>query len=300
MPRKKPTISDFVSQFLGQQNTLSIPRAAIVACDGDHLTALALSQIVYWSHRTDDKDGWFAKSYEDWHDELLMSQYQMSRAVKKLREWGVVETKRKKSKYYEYAPTLHYRVNTAALEALFSIMENEETRYSENQETQQSENEETRYSLYTEITSENTAESTPRADADAPPEAQPPSDDEIVKKMIYAYESGLPAKPMDNLYKRKIVREQAVKLWNEGIQPSDLTEYTRLQKSRKFWSGQIVPWKFAAENVRQWIADGKPTPHDAPKDQQRTQQPAQAPEPTADADAVARRMSRRYAKQKDT
>ena len=50
-------------------------------CNGDHLAALLLSQILYWSDRTSDPDGWFAKSYADWHDEVALTERQIKRSA---------------------------------------------------------------------------------------------------------------------------------------------------------------------------------------------------------------------------
>lgn len=94
-------------EFAGQANTLTIPRP-FITMTGSLESALLLSQIVYWSDRATMKDGWFAKSYPEWETELTLSQYQVSKAVKSLKEFGV-ETKLKK---FNDAPVLHYRINT--------------------------------------------------------------------------------------------------------------------------------------------------------------------------------------------
>jgi hypothetical protein len=69
--------------------------------------ALLLSQIVYWSDRSTLKDGWFYKTYIEWEAELSLTQYQVSKAIKVLKEFGV-ETKLKK---HNDIPMLHYRIN---------------------------------------------------------------------------------------------------------------------------------------------------------------------------------------------
>lgn len=150
-----------IKRFAGQANVLTIPRFFIDLCDGDHLTALLLSQIVYWSDRKSEEGGWFAKSYEDWYEELAMSQYQTNRASKKLKDEGLIETKLKRSPYHEYAPTVHYRVMWNALsKCIVEKLHNpdyEETSQSENEETQQS---------YTETTSEITPETNAESSTD--------------------------------------------------------------------------------------------------------------------------------------
>jgi hypothetical protein len=95
-----------IARLAGQANILTIPRL-FIDWAGDHIAALLLSQIVYWSSRTDDPDGWFYKSAKDWEGELGISDYQLARATKKLADAGV-QTKLKK---VAGAPTLHYRLD---------------------------------------------------------------------------------------------------------------------------------------------------------------------------------------------
>lgn len=111
---------ELIKSFSGQANTLTIPRPYI-AMTGSLEAALLLSQIVYWTDRSTMKDGWFAKSYPEWESELTLSQYQVTKAVKALKEFGV-ETKLKK---FKDAPTLHYRVNQATfLDRIMKFFDN--------------------------------------------------------------------------------------------------------------------------------------------------------------------------------
>lgn len=102
-------IMDLLDGFSGQQNTLFIPRPYLTACDNDHVVALFLNQVMYWSKRG-DKDGWFAKSHDDWFTELGMTEFQVRRAVKALAVFGL-ETKVRRSKFYSGKTTVHYRVD---------------------------------------------------------------------------------------------------------------------------------------------------------------------------------------------
>ena len=95
-----------ITQVVGQANILTIPRL-FIDWTGDHITALFLSQVIYWSSRTDDRDGWFYKSAKEWQEELSISDYQLARATKKLAVAGL-KTKLRK---VMGAPTLHYRVD---------------------------------------------------------------------------------------------------------------------------------------------------------------------------------------------
>lgn len=117
-------VTALFKSFAGQNNSLVIPRPYIDFCKGDHLAALLFSQILYWSDRTDDPDGWFAKTYDEWYRELCMTEYQVRRAIKgdkrsngrafSLESVGV-ETALRKSKFHHGAATLHYRVDQTVL-----------------------------------------------------------------------------------------------------------------------------------------------------------------------------------------
>lgn len=102
----KSQVYNLIRQFSGQANTLTIPRP-FITMTGSLEAALLLSQIMYWSDRSTMKDGWFAKTYIEWGEELTLTQYQVSKAVKALADFGV-ETKIKK---FKDVPTLHYRIN---------------------------------------------------------------------------------------------------------------------------------------------------------------------------------------------
>jgi|GEM_PF-1930989 len=95
-----------ITRLTGQANILTIPRL-FIDWTGDHITALFLSQVIYWSSRTDDPEGWFYKSAKEWEVELSISDYQLARATKKLAEAGL-ETKLRK---IVGAPTQHYRID---------------------------------------------------------------------------------------------------------------------------------------------------------------------------------------------
>lgn len=113
---------ELLRQFAGQANTLTIPRP-FITMTGSLEAALLLSQVIYWSDRSTMKDGWFAKSYAEWEDELTLTQYQVSKAVKLLKDFGV-ETRLKK---FKDAPTVHYRIDQAVfLNRIMKFFDNPE------------------------------------------------------------------------------------------------------------------------------------------------------------------------------
>lgn len=116
-------VKAMIKQFTGQSNTLVIPRV-FIDFTGDHLAALLLSQILYWSDRTTDPDGWFYKTAEEWHAELGMSTYQVKRAAAALATLGISTKLRK----VLGAPRMHYRVDMPQFTDLFlKFLENQET-----------------------------------------------------------------------------------------------------------------------------------------------------------------------------
>ncbi len=101
-------ISSVITQFSGRNNVIPIPVIYIKITE-DYPSAALLNQMIYWSDRTNRKDGYFYKSYSEWFDELHLTEYQVRRATKKLKSFGFVETALKKA---NGAPTLHYKVDT--------------------------------------------------------------------------------------------------------------------------------------------------------------------------------------------
>jgi hypothetical protein len=106
----KDAINRLVNATAGQGNIIAVNRF-YVDLTGSLEAALLLAQIIFWSDRTKDKAGWFAKSYKEWHEEIALSEYQVRNAAKTLIEFGV-ETKLKK---FNGSPTLHYRLKSDVL-----------------------------------------------------------------------------------------------------------------------------------------------------------------------------------------
>ncbi len=110
-----------LGESYGDKTLVLCPTAFVRLFDGDHKAAILLSQVLYWSDRSKDPDGWFYKSYADWHAEIGLSEAQVRRIVNgdprvhsarlTLRDLGV-ETVLKKVKRTG-APTLHYRIHQA-------------------------------------------------------------------------------------------------------------------------------------------------------------------------------------------
>lgn len=99
-------INNLITSFSGQKNIISFPVVYLKVTE-DLNTALLLNQLVFWSDKSKRTDGFFYKTYGEWQEEIYLSEYQVRRSIKKLKELNIVETKLKKA---NGSPTLHYRV----------------------------------------------------------------------------------------------------------------------------------------------------------------------------------------------
>jgi len=97
-------IDTLLRAFAGQHNTLVVYRP-FVEFMGTHVGALFLSQLIYWSDRTSNPDGWFHKSYAEWETEIGASRHRVSGAIKKCKKMGFLETKVQK---VNGVPKMHF------------------------------------------------------------------------------------------------------------------------------------------------------------------------------------------------
>ena len=104
--------------FSGRANILTVTQFYVDLLDGDIRSALLLSQIIYWSDKSNLEDGWFYKTYAEWEKELRMSERPLRRYVNKLRDLEIIETELHQ---VDGAPTLHYRVNFDKLVQLVTV-----------------------------------------------------------------------------------------------------------------------------------------------------------------------------------
>lgn len=85
--------------------------------------ALMLSQMVYWSKRTKDQNGYFYKTQEEWLEETGLTRYEQEGARKRLKELGFI------SEHKHGVPCkVHFKVNHECLySALIQYVENQQT-----------------------------------------------------------------------------------------------------------------------------------------------------------------------------
>ncbi|WP_433775424.1 hypothetical protein [Bacillus wiedmannii] len=99
-------------ETIGQEHTLVVPKK-FIKLTGNLTTAILLSQIVFYSNKSERGDGYFHKSYKKWEEETCLTKYQVSHSTKKLKEMGLVETKVMKA---NGAPTVYYKLDYERLE----------------------------------------------------------------------------------------------------------------------------------------------------------------------------------------
>lgn len=119
-------INALIKPFSGQHNTIGCPR---IYCKfmGSLEGGVFLSQVIYFSDKGGRRDGWFYKTYDEWKEELELSEYKVRKLSRQLEDLGVLETKVKKA---NGAPTVHYRFDTEKFKDLilkFLGMETEKT-----------------------------------------------------------------------------------------------------------------------------------------------------------------------------
>ncbi len=100
---------DLIRRFLDRPIAF---HRCLVKPSGSVEAALLLSQALYWSNRTEDPDGWFYKTREEWEEETGLNRTSQEAARKRLKENGLLEEERR-----GLPARLYYRVNFEKLVA---------------------------------------------------------------------------------------------------------------------------------------------------------------------------------------
>jgi hypothetical protein len=112
----KNWLNESIEKYKGRSNVIPINNELLGFCNGDYPTAALLTQLLYWKDKTRIKGGWIAKSAKNWHEELHLSQNQISRIAKQLVKLKLIETKLKK---FNGSPITHYRLKETELKKVF-------------------------------------------------------------------------------------------------------------------------------------------------------------------------------------
>lgn len=93
--------------------------------------ALFLSQSLYWSRRTKDRDGWFYKTGVEWQEETGLTRREQDGARNRLKKVGVLEEIKR-----GVPCRVHYRVNIEKLDLIMSDMAaQKEHQFAQNRQT---------------------------------------------------------------------------------------------------------------------------------------------------------------------
>src|SRR5690625_2667253 len=118
-----------IATYSGNERHITIPKIYLELTN-DYPTAALLNQMIFWSDKTKRRDGFFYKTYKEWEEETFLSEYQVRRASKVLKELGFLETKLKKA---NGSPTLHYKLDMVVLsESIVNKLKNRNQRNSSN------------------------------------------------------------------------------------------------------------------------------------------------------------------------
>ena len=115
-------VFQLISSFTGHNANYVIPKE-FMRLIKDSNAVLILSQLVYWTGRQADQDGWIYKSYKEWDEEIFLSQKVIMTAVKRLKKFDLVETEVRKVRLSNGMlgdTCVHYRVNQEKLAELIS------------------------------------------------------------------------------------------------------------------------------------------------------------------------------------
>ncbi|HWI48385.1 MAG TPA: hypothetical protein VNU45_09215 [Rummeliibacillus sp.] len=92
---KRNINKEIISLFSGQSSVLTV-RKLYVQLTGSYSLGLVLNQCVYWSNKSECKDDWFHKTYEEWFKEIHMPPRTLRRRFEILEKAGWLSTKVKK------------------------------------------------------------------------------------------------------------------------------------------------------------------------------------------------------------
>jgi hypothetical protein len=137
-----------ISKLSGSKNKI-VADMTLCKFMGSLQGGVFLSQLLYWSDK--GRDGWFYKTYAEWHEETFLSEYETRQQVKICKEYGFLETDVRKA---NGNPTVHYRMDSHKfLESIMKFLSNDNENFIETKPKNLQE-------PYTESTTETTTETT--------------------------------------------------------------------------------------------------------------------------------------------
>jgi|GEM_PF-2793675 len=143
---------------------------ALARAVGSVNAGVLLSQMVYWSKRTDDADGWFWKELGEWQDETCLTERELRSARRQVEASGVVSSRYDRSRH-----RLSWRVDLDRLVGLLGGGEHLTKRQVPSDETSGATCQNVNSIYGTETTAEITAETTRGVALGSPPSQTTPA-----------------------------------------------------------------------------------------------------------------------------
>jgi len=104
-----------IERITGNRNAIALKKELVGFADGLE-AGLFLTQLLYWCDKGKSADGYIYKTYDDWKEEIFLSEYQIKKAVKKFQAMGILDIKVKKA---HGSPTVHYKLNRQTFNGAF-------------------------------------------------------------------------------------------------------------------------------------------------------------------------------------
>ena len=139
-PRNPQAILNFVWKYFASQDsdTIVLRKSLIDLCNGNHIAALMLSQLIYWHNKYKDIHKLLKITYEEWNQQLRITKRQASYNKDILVALGYICVIVKK---FNNIPCVHYTVNFEKIvEELIKLDNSSENTLSENSEIGKSQN----------------------------------------------------------------------------------------------------------------------------------------------------------------
>jgi DNA-binding Lrp family transcriptional regulator len=80
--------------------------------------AIFVQQLIYWTPRAKDENGWVYKTREEWINETTISEWKIKNVIRKLEKLGIIE---RKKKHVNGIPIPHYQLQEEKLQNLLSV-----------------------------------------------------------------------------------------------------------------------------------------------------------------------------------
>ncbi|WJV61033.1 replication protein [Pectobacteriaceae bacterium C52] len=195
--------------------------------------ALLLSQLIYWTNRT-NADGWIYKTQEEWEEETGLTRYEQEGARKKLRGLGVLVEQKK-----GVPAKLYYRVDISVLYQLLGVTNKDEEIPHTSQGKTSTQAGGNSANIHTEITTETTTDIVSES-----ADAVSPSEKIDYQKIMDVYHDTLPEMAQ-------------VKILTDARKKNIRNFWKKFKFNPERWEAYL---RYIASNCR-WMLEDRPNGH---------------------------------------